>query len=52
MTQQHIHDTRALMSETKFFDGYSRYNDDHMRYESWEEAVDRVIDMHIGYYTL
>jgi ribonucleoside-triphosphate reductase len=43
-------DTRQLMSEAKFFEGYSRYNDDLERYETWDEAVDRVIGMHEGYY--
>lgn len=42
--------TRSLMSDAKFFDGYSRWNEDVNRYESWDEAVDRVMDMHTGYY--
>ncbi len=43
-------DTRKLLSETKFFDSYSRWNDDQNRYESWDEAVDRVMSMHEGFY--
>ena len=43
-------DTRRLLSETKFYDSYSRFNDDNERYETWEEAVDRVIEMHANQY--
>jgi ribonucleoside-triphosphate reductase len=43
-------DTRSLMSEAKFHDGYSRYMDDKERYETWEESVDRVISMHEDYF--
>ena len=43
-------DTRKLLSETKFFDSYSRWNDDQNRYETWDEAVDRVMSMHEGFY--
>ena len=43
-------DTRKLLSETKFYDSYSRFNDDNERYETWEEAVDRVIEMHANQY--
>ena len=39
-------DTRKFLSETKFYEGYSRYVEDEGRYETWNEAVDRVIDMH------
>ena len=41
---------RALMSQTKFYEGYSRWNDDTNRYETWEESVSRVMDMHRDYY--
>ena len=30
-------DTRDLMSQTKFYEGYSRWDDDKERYESWDE---------------
>ena len=43
-------DTRKLLSETKFFDSYSRWNDEKNRYETWDEAVDRVMSMHEGFY--
>lgn len=43
-------DTKKLLSESKFYEGYSRYNDDLKRYETWDEAVDRVMDMHRTFY--
>lgn len=43
-------DTRALMSQTKFYEGYSRWDDDKGRYETWEEAVARVMNMHRDFY--
>ena len=49
MATSHV-DTRKFLSETKFYEGYSRYVDGEDRYESWDEAVDRVIDMHADYY--
>ena len=45
MATSHV-DTRKFLSETKFYEGYSRYKDQEGQYESWDEAVDRVIDMH------
>ena len=45
MTQQFV-DTREFLSQTKFYEGYSRFKDDESSYETWDEAVDRVIDMH------
>jgi len=41
---------RRFLSDAKFFEAYSRYNDEAGRYETWEEAVDRVMNMHIDYY--
>jgi ribonucleoside-diphosphate reductase alpha chain len=38
------------MSQTKFYEGYSRWNEEQNRYETWEEAVTRVMDMHREYY--
>lgn len=49
MATAHV-DTRQFLSETKFYEGYSRYIDDEKRYETWDEAVDRVIDMHAANY--
>lgn len=43
--QQQV-DTRDFLSQTKFYEGYSRFKDDDGRYETWDEAVDRVINMH------
>lgn len=37
---------RRLMADAKFYSDYSRYRDDLDRYESWPEAVERVMDMH------
>jgi ribonucleoside-diphosphate reductase alpha chain len=39
-----------MLSQSKFYEGYSRYNDELERYETWEEAVDRVMAMHRDYY--
>ena len=43
-------DTREFLSQTKFYDSYSRYKEEEGGYESWDEAVDRVIAMHADYY--
>lgn len=43
-------DTRLLMSDAKFYESYSRFNDELGRYETWDEAVDRVMAMHEKYY--
>ena len=43
---QQFVDTRDFLSQTKFYEGYSRYKEGERRYETWDEAVDRVIDMH------
>ena len=37
---------KQMLSESKFFMGYSRWSDADNRYETWNEAVDRVMDMH------
>lgn len=37
---------KKMLSSSKFYMGYSRWNDAESRYETWEEAVERVIDMH------
>ena len=44
--QNRFADTRAFLSETKFYDGYSRFKDEENNYETWDEAVDRVLEMH------
>ena len=43
-------DQKHLMSQAKFYEGYSRWDDDLNRYETWEEAVTRVMNMHRDYY--
>lgn len=43
-------DMRQLMSDAKFYESYSRFNDEENRYETWDEAVARVMDMHSKYY--
>ena len=49
MATSHV-DTRQFLSDTKFYEGYSRYIDNEKRYETWDEAVDRVVDMHAETY--
>ena len=44
-------DTRGFLSQTKFYEGYSRFKEEEGKYESWDEAVDRVIHMHEKNYT-
>lgn len=44
-------DTREFMSDAKFFEGYARWIDEKERYETWEEAVERVMNMHREYYS-
>ena len=40
-------DTREFLSQTKFYEGYSRFKEyGNGGYESWNEAVDRVLEMH------
>src|SRR6056297_1713353 len=43
-------DTRALMADAKFYEGYSRWSDELGRYETWEESVTRVMNMHREFY--
>ena len=43
-------DTKQFLSDTKFYESYARFNDDLGRYETWNEAVDRVMDMHNTFY--
>jgi ribonucleoside-triphosphate reductase len=35
-----------MLSQSKFYMGYSRWDEEKERYETWDEAVDRVMDMH------
>jgi len=43
-------DTKKLLSDAKFYEGYARYVDGEGRYETWNEAVDRVMGMHTEFY--
>lgn len=37
---------KTMLSESKFYMGYSRWLDQENRYETWDESVHRVMDMH------
>ena len=37
---------KKMLSESKFYMGYSRWIEEENRYETWEESVSRVMDMH------
>lgn len=37
---------KKMMSQSKFYMGYSRWLEDKNKYETWEEAVERVMNMH------
>ena len=37
---------KGMLSQSKFYMGYSRWDDSKNRYETWEESVKRVMDMH------
>lgn len=37
---------KQMLSESKFYMGYSRWDNSKGAYESWEEAVSRVMNMH------
>ena len=37
---------KEMMSQSKFYMGYSRWDDDKNRYETWDESVERVMNMH------
>ena len=39
-------DFRDLMSQAKFYESYSRFIEEEGRYETWNEAVERVMNMH------
>jgi ribonucleoside-diphosphate reductase alpha chain len=41
---------RGMMSDAKFFEAYSRYDESLSRYETWNESVERVMEMHREYY--
>lgn len=37
---------KEMLSQSKFYMGYSRWMESEGRYETWEESVKRVMDMH------
>lgn len=39
-----------MLCESKFFTGYSRWQDDKNSYETWDDAVNRVFDTHYTKY--
>lgn len=39
-------DARSMMSQAKFYEGYSRYIPEKGRYATWNESVERVMQMH------
>jgi len=41
-----LHDTKQLASDVKYYESYSRYDDTKNRYETWDESVTRVMNMH------
>lgn len=43
-------DTKQFLSDSKFYEGYSRFLTTEDRYETWNESVARVMNMHREYY--
>ena len=39
-----------MMSQAKFYESYSHYNEETGKRETWEQAVDRVMQMHFNKY--
>lgn len=37
---------KTMLSESKFYMDYSRFNEELGRYETWDDAVERVMNMH------
>lgn len=35
-----------MLSQSKFYMGYSRWNESEVRYETWDESITRVMNMH------
>lgn len=46
MTQTFTQTAQSMLSQSKFFMGYSRWIESKERYETYEESVRRVMDMH------
>jgi len=43
-------DAKQLMADAKFYESYSRFLDKEGRYETWDESVSRVMEMHKTFY--
>ena len=43
-------DTKDMLSDSKFYESYARFNEEKNRYETWAEAIDRVMNMHRTFY--
>jgi ribonucleoside-diphosphate reductase alpha chain len=41
---------KQMMAQAKFYMGYSRWDEENGRYETWDEAVARVMNMHRAKY--
>lgn len=41
-----VDNAKKMLGDSKFFMGYSRYDEDKGGYETWEQSVKRVMDMH------
>jgi intein/homing endonuclease len=39
-------DTKPMMADAKFYESYSRYDSSTKTYETWNESVERVMEMH------
>lgn len=39
-------DGKKMMADSKFYMGYSRWDNEKSKYESWDDAVERVMQMH------
>ena len=46
MNPEQVFTAKNMLSDSKFFMGYSRWDDGFGRYETWDEAVERVMNMH------
>lgn len=43
-------DFRGLLADAKFYESYSRFDSTKGRYETWDESVTRVMNMHREFY--
>lgn len=45
-----VGDTKQMLSDAKFFEAYSRFNPESGTYETWDDSVSRVMEMHRTFY--